>query len=121
VLFQVAFGDGIESYRNAPDAAVDGSGNLEVIPLIAWVIGYEVDWTERLSSAVVYSAGQGTNASFQLADAPQAAEYVAANLIFEPLPRLSWGVEYLYGTRTDRDDAKGDAHRLQFSVRYDLP
>ena len=121
VLFQVAFGDGIESYRQAPDAAVDASGRLEVIPLIAWVVGYEIGWTNRMSSLFVYSAGRGTNTSFQLADAPHAAEYVAANIIFEPWPRLSWGVEYLYGTRTDKDHAKGEAHRLQFSVRYDLP
>lgn len=121
VLFQVAFGDGIESYRQAPDAAVDANGEIEVLPLIAWVVGYEVEWTDQLSSNLVYSAGQGTNAAFQLPGAPQAAEYVAANIIFEPRERLSYGVEYLYGTRTDRDNAKGEAHRVQFSVRYDLP
>ena len=48
-------------------------------------------------------------------------EYVAANLVFEPMPKLSYGVEYLYGTRRDRNNAKGEAHRIQFSVRYDLP
>lgn len=121
VLFQVAFGDGIESYRQAPDAAVDANGMIEVIPLIAWVVGYEVDWTEQFSSTFVYSAGRGTNAAVQMAGAPQAAEYLAANIVFEPLPRLSYGVEYLYGTRTDKNDAKGEAHRVQFSVRYDLP
>lgn len=121
VLFQFAFGEGIESYRQGRDAAVDASGRLEVVPVIAWVVGYEVDWTDRLSSSFVYSAARGTNASFQLANAGHATEYVAANIMFEPLPRLSWGVEYLYGTRTDKDRAMGDAHRLQFSVRYDLP
>ena len=69
----------------------------------------------------MYSAGRAVNAAFQLAGAPQAAEYFAANIIYEPQPRLSYGVEYLYGTRTDRDDSMGEAHRVQFSVRYDLP
>jgi hypothetical protein len=121
VLFQVAFGDGIESYRQAPDAAVDASGLLEVIPVVAWVVGYEVDWSDRVSSTFVYSAGEATNVPIQLVDAPKAVEYVAANIRFEPRPRLSYGVEYLYGTRTDKDDTKGEAHRVQFSVRYDLP
>ena len=85
------------------------------------MVGYEIEWTDQLSSTLVYSAGRGDNASFQLAGAPQAAEYVAANIIFEPIPRLSYGIEYLYGTRTDKDDSKGEAHRLQVSVRYDLP
>lgn len=121
VLFQVAFGEAIESYRQAPDAAVDTNGNVEVIPVIAWVVGYEVDWTEYVSSTLVYSAGRGTNTSFQLGDAPKAVEYVAANIRFRPRPRLSWGLEYLYGTRTDLNGSEGEAHRMQFSVRYDLP
>ncbi len=120
-VFQFAFGEGIESYRQAIDAAVDTAGDLEVLPVIAWLVAYEIDWTDRISSTFVYSTGRATNASFQLPAAEQAAEYVAANIILETLPRLSYGVEYLYGTRTDRDDTKGEAHRVQFSVRYDLP
>ena len=121
LLFQVAFGEGLESYRQAPDAAVDASGNLEVLPVIAWVVGYEVDWTDRIASTFVYSNGRASNAGFQLDDAPRAAEYLAANIIFEPRPRLSWGVEYLYGARTDKNAARGDANRVQVSIRYDLP
>ncbi len=121
ILFQLAVGDGLQSYRQGNDAAVDANGNLEVVPVIAWVIGYEIDWTDRLSSAFVYSAAQVTNASFQLDDAGHAVDYLAANIIFKPRPRLSWGVEYLHGTRTDKGGAEGDAHRVQFSVRYDLP
>ena len=121
LLFQVAFGEAIESYRQAPDAAVDATGNIEVIPLIAWVVGYEVDWTDRVASTFVYSAGRGTNTAFQLANAPKAAEYLAANIRFELRTRLSCGVEYLYGTRTDLDGSNGEAHRVQFSVRYDIP
>ena len=120
-VFQVAFGEGIQGYRQAPDAAVDAAGQIETIPVIAWLVGYEVDWNERLASTFVYSVGEGNNTAFQLANAPQAVEYVAANLRYQARTRLSYGVEYLYGTRTDRDDSMGEAHRLQFCVRYDLP
>ena len=121
VLFQVAFGEAIESYRQAPDAAVGANGLIEVIPLVAWVVGYEVNWTERITSTLVYSAGDGTNTAFQLPGAPQAAEYLAANLIFYPRPGFSWGAEYLYGARTDADNSMGQANRIQFSVRLDIP
>ena len=121
LLFQVAFGEAIESYRQGPDAAVDSNGIIEVIPVIAWVVGYEIDWSERWTSTFVYSSADGTNAAFQLAEAPQAVEYVAANLVFHPQPGVSWGAEYLYGTRTDADDTMGKANRIQFSVRFDLP
>lgn len=121
VLFQVAFGEGYESYRQGTDGAVDANGVIELNPVLAWVVGYEVDWTDRLSSTFVYSVAEGTTASFQPASRAEAVDYLAANLVFEPLPRLSYGIEYLYGSRTDKDGARGDAHRLQFSVRYDLP
>ena len=121
VLFQVAFGEAIESYRQAPDAAIDANGLIEVIPVVAWVAGYEVDWSDRFTSTLVYSAGNGTNAAFQLPGAVQAVEYMAANIVFHPRPGLSWGAEYLFGTRTDADNTMGKANRLQFSVRMDLP
>jgi hypothetical protein len=121
VLFQVAFGEGYESYRQGTDGAVDANGVIELNPVLAWVVGYEVDWTDRLSSTFVYSVAEGTTASFQPASRAEALNYLAANLVFEPLPRLSYGIEYLYGSRTDKDSAQGEAHRLQFSVRYDLP
>jgi hypothetical protein len=121
VLFQVALGEGFESYRQAMDGAVDANGMVELNPVLAWVVGYEVDWTDRLSSTFVYSVAEGTTASFQPLSTAEAVEYLAANLVVKPLPRLSYGIEYLYGSRTDKDLARGEAHRLQFSVRYDLP
>ena len=121
MLFQVAFGEGYESYRQGIDGGVDANGVIELNPVLAWVVGYEVDWTDRISSTFVYSVGEGTTASFQPASRAEALDYLAANLVFEPLPRLSYGIEYLYGSRTDKDFAQGEAHRVQFSVRYDLP
>jgi hypothetical protein len=45
----------------------------------------------------------------------EAADYLAANLVVTPSPRLSYGIEYLYGSRTDKDFSQGLANRLQFS------
>ncbi|MGI9454950.1 MAG: DcaP family trimeric outer membrane transporter, partial [Aeoliella sp.] len=121
LLFQVAFGEGIESYRQGADAAVNAAGDLEVLPVTAWIVGYEVDWTERASSTLVYSAANVDNAPFQAPTAGNEFEYLAANVIFRPRPRFSWGIEYLFGSRTDFDNARGEAHRMQVSFRYDLP
>ena len=65
VLFQVAFGQGFDSYRRGIDGAVDANGVVELNPVLAWVVGYEVDWTDHLSSTFVYSVAEGTTASFQ--------------------------------------------------------
>jgi hypothetical protein len=70
-------------------------------------------------STFVYSAADGVRPGFSWHGG--AVDYLAANLVFKSLPRLRYGIEYLYGSRTDKDSAQGEAHRVQFSVRYDLP
>jgi hypothetical protein len=55
------------------------------------------------------------------ADTIRATNYVAVNLIWEPFQRLTMGIEYLYGTRTDKDGAFGQDSRIQCTVQYNLP
>jgi hypothetical protein len=46
------------------------------------------------------------------------ADYVTANLIWLPVERLGLGIEFLYGSREDKDGAKGKNCRIQGGVQY---
>lgn len=120
-LFQVAFGEGYESYRQGIDGAVDANGVIDLNPVLAWVVGYEVDWTKRLSSTFVFSVAEGTTAPFQPGNRAERIDYLALNLVRQHSPSLRYGIEYLYGSRTEKDFSQGLANRLMFSIRYDLP
>jgi hypothetical protein len=39
-------------------------------------------------------------------------------VIWNPLPRLDLGLEMLWGSRQDKNNARGEAVRLQFSTTY---
>jgi hypothetical protein len=48
----------------------------------------------------------------------ETATYYSANLIWLPVERMGVGIEYLYGTRENKDGQSGEAHRLQAAIQY---
>ena len=51
---------------------------------------------------------------------PETTASFGANLIWQPTKSFRMGLEYLYGTKETYDGTDGDAHRLNFVLRYDL-
>lgn len=89
--------------------------------MFGWMVGTTHDWTDTLSSNFTYAENQLDNTTFQATDAVHRTTYLAANLLWNPLDRVTVGAEYLYGIRQNRDGASGAAHRLQASFIFDLP
>jgi len=119
--FQTGFGEGGGGFRGIPDAVPNNSGGLDVLDIFAATAGYTIQWTDHWRSTAVYAYGQGTNTEFQEDDALRAVEYMAINLFWLPFDGTRLGVEYLYGTREDKDGSMGHANRFQLGVWYDLP
>lgn len=68
----------------------------------------------HLRSMFMWSYVNVYNADFQPADAYHRTHRLVANAIFSPSPRLDLGVEYIYGTRENRDGLSGHASQVQF-------
>jgi hypothetical protein len=51
-------------------------------------------------------------------DTYESANYATANLIWLPVERMGVGIEYLYGSRTNKDGQSGTAHRIQVGFQY---
>jgi hypothetical protein len=43
---------------------------------------------------------------------------VRGNVIFSPVPKLDFGVEYGYSKRTAENGLEGAQHRLQFTGKF---
>jgi hypothetical protein len=43
---------------------------------------------------------------------------VHVNLIYNPLPKLDFGIEFMYADREVESGADGDLTRIQFSAKY---
>lgn len=118
---QVLFGRGIGSYRSLPDAAEVTGGEAALLPMFGWMFGLTHEWTDLLSSNFTYAANDIDNTSGQDADAIKQTTYMAINLLAKPQDRITVGIEYLYGTRTDKDLQSAGAHRVQCAMIFDLP
>ena len=118
---QVLFGKGIGSYRSLPDAAAVTGGEAALLPMFGWMFGLTHEWTDLLSSNFTYAANNIDNTTGQDADAVKQTTYMAINLLSKPQNRITVGIEYLYGTRTNKDLQSAGAHRVQCAVIFNLP
>jgi hypothetical protein len=118
---QIVLGKGIGSYRGGADLTLSTPTSVAPIPLFGAYVGLTHEWTKALSSTAVYSFGVREESATDPADTFRASNYVAINLVWTPIKRTTMGIEYLYGTREDKDGAFGDDHRIQVTFQYDLP
>ncbi len=118
---QFVFGSGLGSYRGGADLTLSSPTRVATIPIVGAYGGYTHFWTKQLSSTAVYSWGVRRETEIDATDTIRSTNYVAVNLIWEPFQRLTMGIEYLYGTRTDKDGAFGEDSRIQCTVQYNLP
>jgi hypothetical protein len=120
---QIAFGEGFARYiedldGTGSDAAFDSNGNLVALPAFGTCVGWNHRLTEHLQSNLVYGFARISNSAAQVPDAFHRSEYFSGNVIWNPLPRLDLGLEMLWGSRQDKNNARGEAVRLQFSTTY---
>jgi hypothetical protein len=123
LMAQVSYGEGSARYNQAmrgtgSDAVLDAQGDLEALPVVAAVLGYEHDWSERWTSTFVGTIAQVDNSSTQAATAIEKIRAASVNLVWRPYPAFQSGVEYLFGMRENADGQDGVAHRVMFSFRF---
>jgi hypothetical protein len=127
VLYQAAYGNGIERYINDTsglgiDAAVSSLENphIQALPVVATYGGFQHFWLPRVRSNVIYSFVQVQNTQAQPGATYHQGNYMAGNLIWNPFGSLTVGGEFLYGWRVNKDNSSGNAPRFQFSAKYNF-
>lgn len=122
-LYQFAVGRGINRYIQdinglGLDATFDPANGFRTIPTLGWFVAYEQWWSKKWISNFTYGEARSDLTSTLPNNTYQRANYVTANIIWLPVERMGVGLEYLYGTRTNKDGAKGDASRIQAGFQY---
>jgi hypothetical protein len=84
-----------------------------------WVFaGFNHYWSKSLNSNFS-TAWSGTSlADFQDDETINRAGSFHANLIWFPYPRVSTGVEYMWGVRENKNGMEGTASRIQFMAKF---
>jgi DcaP outer membrane protein len=127
VVYQVAYGNGIERYINDTsglgiDAAVSSLQNphIQALPVVATYGALQHFWSERVRSSAFYSFVQVQNTEGQVGGAYHQGNYTGGNLIWNPFGSLSVGGEFLYGWRDNKDGSTGNAPRFQVTAKYNF-
>ncbi|MAZ86299.1 MAG: hypothetical protein CL693_01525 [Cellvibrionaceae bacterium] len=97
---------------------VDEGRGVEELETLAGQIAWQHWWQPNWSSTLVYSQVVVENEDEQGPHAYHKSSYSSANLVWDVTHRVTTGVEYLYGVRTNNNGEKGRANRLQLMTRF---
>lgn len=128
--FQFTYGKGIENYMN--DAPVDigvktrgipGERPVDGVALPVFGMSTFLDhtWNERFTSSFGYSMVNIENSNAQSPDAYRRGHYGIANLLWNPVPKVTFGGEFQWGRRENfLDGFHSDDFRIQFGFKYNF-
>ena len=119
-LYQMIGGPGISRYRAGKFAAPDADDKLEPITGMGYTAGIRHYWSEEFSSLLVANYGTENNTYAQSGGDLKSTFYGAANMVWQFHKSAFAGIEYLHGGRQDKNNAKGRANRLMFSIQVDI-
>jgi hypothetical protein len=122
-LAQYADGEGINRYIQdvnglGLDATFDPGNGFRLIPATGWFVAYEHWWSSTWISNFSYGESDCDLTNSLPDNTYQSATYASANLIWLPVERMGVGLEYLYGTRENKDGQSGEANRIQMAFQY---
>jgi hypothetical protein len=127
---QFAYGEGIENYMNEGPADIGLKANpgnpaqpllgvtLPVTGVVAFV---DHNWNEKFSSSVGWSYVNIKYTESSDERSFKTGNYVLANFLYMPVPKVMAGVELQYGNRENFSDGyTSSATRVQFSFKYNF-
>lgn len=125
LVYGALAGRGIAAYTGdlaglGLDAVIDGDGSLALLDEWGGWVGYTHAWTPAWRSTLAWGRLYLEHSGLLDPSVFHRSDYVAANLVYSPLPSWSWGVEVLYGRLQLQDASSGDVFRLQTSLKYDF-
>ena len=105
----------LNAYR---DGAVDADGDIELINSIGAFIAYRHWWTNKLRSTVLYAYSETDNPESLVDDVTESLNNSSLNLMYSPVKKLTFGVEYMQAQRKLESGTNGDLDRFQFTSTW---
>jgi hypothetical protein len=126
ILLMCAGGPGVGRYINdlagqGFDGQVDPiTGDFNLVDAFGWNASYEHWYSESWLSNFTFANVLVDNNDGQPDTTYDEAKYLAASLWWLPLPRMSFGIEYMWGQRQNLDGQDAEANRLHGLFQYNF-
>jgi hypothetical protein len=96
------------------DAVYDTASNtLRALPVSSAYIGYERLWRRSFTTALTYGMVNVANLDVQPLDALHRTQRTTVNLTWSPVPQADLVLEFLAGTRVNKDGQSGASSQIQ--------
>lgn len=121
VKFMLTSGEGLGRYLALGTSAdaVLANGELSGIGITAGYLAYKHQWTPTLRSTLTASTFQADNDIALTGGAvTKSVTSFSGNLLYSPVAKLTFGVEYRHASREVESGADGALDRLQVSTKY---
>ena len=92
--------------------------SLKPLTVFAAYLGFQHWWTEGLRSTWTYGYVGVDNLEFQTPDSLHQTHRVTANVAWSPILRIDLVLEYLAGTRENKDGESGFSNQLQIGGTF---
>ena len=101
------------------DAIYDpAAGTLRALPVSSAYVGYERTWRQAFVSAFTYGIVNVANLDIQPDNALKRTQRTSFNFTWSPVPQADVTVEYLFGTRVNKDNQHGTSSQIQAGWIY---
>jgi len=122
IRWMATVGNGTGRYlglNTANDAVLDGGGNLEAIEQWGGFVSYRHFWDPEWRSNLTFSYLNNDNDTALTGTGVTEDVYsVHANLLYEPVEKMTVGGEIMYAERTLETGESGDMTRVILSAKY---
>jgi hypothetical protein len=96
------------------------TGEFDLVEALGWNASYEHWYNANWLSNFTFAQVNVDDNADQAGSTYESARYVAASLWWLPIPRMSFGIEYLFGQRGDLNDEVAEAQRLNALFQYNF-
>jgi hypothetical protein len=127
--FEVIYGQGVQNYMNDAPVDIGVKNNLAnpvtpikgvALPLLGVVSFLDHNWSDSFSTSIGYSMLNIENSDAQKPSDFHQGHYASTNLLYNPVPSVTIGSEFVFGRRINfRDGFNVNDYRIQFSFKYD--
>ena len=101
------------------DAVYDlSAGTLRALPVSSAYVGYERKWRPTFVSAFTYGIVNVANLDIQPDDALKRTQRTSFNVTWSPVPQADIAVEFLFGTRVNKNNEHGTSSQIQAGWIY---
>lgn len=120
--FMISTGSGMGRYMGlnlVNGAVIESDGDLDAIDSTAAFVSYRHFWDNHWRSNITYSIFSADNDTTDTGlGVTESSESFHVNLLYSPVPRITFGGEIMWAEREIESGQEGDLNRLQLSAKY---